>query len=561
MISETSDYSLSKDIESPSNITNVFKNQNQANQSIPQSPTENSQEHLTVSTKNPISEEEIINNVLLCYELSQEYWQKGEAANAIDALDYAYSQILTLAPQNNSLMEQMKEDLREMISKRIVEIYASKNSNVVGKHKAIPVIINKHVEEQIKILGISQNDGFFKQAYKRSGKYRSLIIEELKKAGLPEELSWLPLIESGFNVNALSNARALGLWQFISSTGYRFGLKRDQFIDERLDPIKSTKAAILYLKELHTLFGDWSTAIAAYNCGEHLVLNVIKKQKVNYLDNFWDLYERLPNETAQFFPRFIATLHIVNHPEQYGLDEIEIDKPLEFDTVEISKQVQLSEIAKAIGISEQLLHELNPELRHKMLPNTTYSLRIPPETKEILIASLDQLPSASLSALSAVDSETKNANKPNVVSQMSHKVQKGETLSQIARKYGVSVKQILQANRLRHQKNLQVGSIIKLPQVGSIIKMPIATETSLSKKIAKNNVKYARTHIVKRGETLWTIAQRYGTTPKEIMKFNKLNNQSLQKGQVLKIPIPFVESQKQNRNYSLNNSLIPTDIS
>ena len=143
-----------------------------------------------------------------------------------------------------------------------------------------------------------------------------------RKRVCPKSCRGFPLIESGYKVKALSKARALGLWQFIPSTGYKFGLKRDQYIDERIDPIKSTDAAIAYLKELHNIFGDWATVLAAYNCGENRVLRVIRSQNINYLDNFWDLYERLPRETARYVPRFLATLHIMNDLAQYGLDNV-----------------------------------------------------------------------------------------------------------------------------------------------------------------------------------------------------------------------------------------------
>jgi membrane-bound lytic murein transglycosylase D len=123
-------------------------------------------------------------------------------------------------------------------------------------------------------------------------------------------------------VRALSSARALGLWQFIPSTGHKFGLNRSQYVDERMDFVKSTHAAVAYLKELHNIFGDWSTVLAAYNCGENACCGSFATQNVNYLDNFWDLYQRLPRETARYVPRFFATLHIVKNPEKYGLDQI-----------------------------------------------------------------------------------------------------------------------------------------------------------------------------------------------------------------------------------------------
>ncbi len=229
-------------------------------------------------------------------EAAQEFWQKGELESALEALDKAYSLILTVEPDDPAKMVQQKEDLRFLISKRILEIYASRNIVVNGNHNAIPREINRNIQKEIKLFTKGPERRFFIDSYKRSGKYRSMILEKLEAAGLPAELSWLPLIESGFKVKALSRARALGLWQFIPSTGYKFGLKRNQYIDERIDFEKSSDAAIAYLKELHSIFGDWSTVLAAYNCGEGRVLRVIRTQNIKYLDDFWDLFGRLPFE-------------------------------------------------------------------------------------------------------------------------------------------------------------------------------------------------------------------------------------------------------------------------
>ena len=297
-------------------------------------------------------------------EVAQTFWQKGELEKALDALDKAYSLILDVDTQQNAKLIQQKEDLRFMISKRILEIYASRNIVVTGNHDEIPLEMNSHVQAELKCFTGYERD-YFRQAYARSGKYRPYILKALRKAGLPEELSWLPLIESGFKVKALSRARALGLWQFIPSTGYKFGLKRNRFIDERIDFIHSTDAAIAYLKELHSIFGDWATVLAAYNCGEGRVLQVIRTQNVNYLDNFWDLYQRLPLETARYVPRFFATLHIIKNPKKYGFEDLSLDPPLQFDTVEINRQVRLNDIAQAIGVAPEKLEDLNPELRYQ----------------------------------------------------------------------------------------------------------------------------------------------------------------------------------------------------
>jgi membrane-bound lytic murein transglycosylase D len=229
---------------------------------------------------------------------------------------------------------------------------------VTGQHNEIPITLNKYVQNEIKRL-TGPEKKFFVRSLERAQRYRPFIVSELKKAGLPEDISWLPLIESGFKIRALSPARALGLWQFIPSTGYKFGLSRNYYIDERLDPEKSTRAAIRYLKELHNLFGDWTTALAAYNCGESRILRIIRKQRINYLDNFWDLYQNLPRETSRYVPKFLATLYIVNHLDKYN---IKIDHPLlpvDFRICEIKKQVRLKDIAKEIGVNTTVLKELN----------------------------------------------------------------------------------------------------------------------------------------------------------------------------------------------------------
>jgi membrane-bound lytic murein transglycosylase D len=397
-----------------------------------------------------------------------------------------------------------------MISKRILEIYASRNIVVNGSYNAIPRVMNKHVQTEINRFTKGAERGFFIEAHKRSGRYRPHIVAALKKAGLPEELSWLPLIESGFKVKALSRSRALGLWQFIPSTGYKFGLKRDKLIDERMDPMKSTRAAIDYLKELHAIFGDWTTVLAAYNCGEGRVLNVIRRQNVNYLDNFWDLYERLPRETARYVPRFLATLHILDQPEMYGLSLTEVDMPLQNETVTISKQVHLKDLAKAIEIEEKALSELNPELRYKISPVDSYPLKVPVNKSEALLAHLDQIPVSS----------------PPTPAYVYHRVRQGESLSIIAKRYRSSVARIMRANNLRRSNYIVAGRLLKIPQRGYRYQPP---------QIPKPNYGRSVVHVVKKGDSLWTIAKQYGTTTKKIQHLNHLTRTDLHKGQSLTI--------------------------
>jgi membrane-bound lytic murein transglycosylase D len=444
----------------------------------------------------------------LC-QVSQEYWQKGELENAVESLDRAYALILSADTTEDPKLIQQIEDLRFMISKRILEIYASRNIVVNGNHNAIPVVVNSHVQAEIDLFTTGAERHYFIEAYKRSGKYRPQIVEALEASGLPKELSWLPLIESGYKVNALSRSRALGLWQFIPSTGYKFGLNRDKFIDERMDPAKSTKAAVEYLKELHRIFGDWSTVLAAYNCGEGRVLAVIRSQNVNYLDNFWDLYERLPRETARYVPRFLATLHILNKPETYGLDRIPVDPPLEFETVVVNRQVHLKQVANAIGIEEDILKELNPELRHKILPGDNYQLRVPTDSRELLLANIEQIPVAHLPQRAFIY----------------HRVQRGESLSVIARRYRTSVDSIRHANNMR-SNYIVAGKSLKIPQSGYLHETP---------EVPTIDGDQALIHLVRKGDSLYNIAKRYGTTTKKIQDLNNLGSTLLHKGQLLQI--------------------------
>jgi membrane-bound lytic murein transglycosylase D len=370
--------------------------------------------------------------------------------------------------------------------------------------------MNDQVEKALTLFK-GRERKFFLDAYQRSGRYRHDIVTALREAGMPEELSWLPLIESGFKVRALSRARALGMWQFIASTGYRFGLKRDTWVDERMDPEKSTQAAIAYLTELHNIFGDWITALAAYNCGAGRVLNRIKSQKINYLDNFWDLYHRLPRETAFYVPKFLAVLHIVNNPEAHGFVLPEVDAKLESEEVTINKQVHLKTVASRLKVSYTSLKDLNPELRQNLTPSRPYTLKIPVGKGEALLAMIKDIP----------------VYKPPVPPYVVHRVRYGESLSVIAEKYHTSVTAIMNMNGLTRRNYVKVGWRLKIPTKKGYVQ---------SSYLANNYKGSTTNYIVRKGDSLWKIANRYQTTVISIKTINNLHNSELQIGQVLKIP-------------------------
>lgn len=446
---------------------------------------------------------------------SQDLWEKGDLEGALKSLDRAYELILDV--DGDVDISRQKDDLRFLISKRILEIYASRYTVATGNGSEIPLIINEAVKKEIQRYTTSDRN-FFINSYRRSGLYRPIILKYLKEAGLPEELSWLPLVESGFRVKALSNARALGLWQFIPSTGYKFGLKRDRFVDERMDVEKSTEAAIAYLKELHGMFGDWMTVLAAYNCGEGRVLRVISRQHVNYLDDFWDLYRRLPYETARYVPRFLATLHIISDPDKYGMDlSNNLEDPFTYETVETNRCMRLRDIALHLNIPVETLKALNPELRYEITPDREYALKVPPGVGERFVLIAGKIPKA----------------KPPSPAFVIHRVKRGESLSVIARRYRSSVRAIMAYNKLKSSHMIREGRRLKIPMRGYGYVQPEGEKrVKISEILSTGKIIEYR---VRQGDSLFSLARRFRTTVSEIKRINDLRSDKLGIDQILRI--------------------------
>lgn len=462
-----------------------------------------------------------LEDAMAFYQEGQAALDRGDLDTALAKLDEAYGLIIKAKLPVDSPLCQEKNDLRILIAQRIQQTYAVRLPAPGAMDKSIPLAENPWVQKEIESFQTRERSQF-EEGYKRSGLYRPMIVDEFRKAGLPEQLSWLPMIESWFKPRALSRARALGLWQFISSTGYRYGLRRDKYVDERMDPLKATQAAAKYFSELHDLFGEWTTALASYNCGEFRVQNTIRSQRVDYLDNFWDLFQNLPYETARFVPRFIAALHIINDPAKYGFTLPDPDPPLVWETVTIEQPVKLATLSAELGLDPLMLSFLNPELRNDSTPNTPYALKVPAGYGQRAMAALPAVP---------------RWIPPDVIFSW-HSVRSGETLGAIARRYRTSVAAIQRLNNLRSSTLIRPGQKLKIPGRGGTP----SEETGAAGMRAA--VKPGGTdapggpviHKVRPGDTLFALARTYGTSIGRIREANGLRNDSLAIGQNLTIP-------------------------
>lgn len=280
----------------------------------------------------------------------------------------------------------------------------------------------------------------------RSGKYLELMKAILKEKSVPEDIAFLPFIESGFNPNAYSVARAVGPWQFIASTGKRYGLKIDWWRDERKDPVKSTHAAANYLKDLYEMFGSWNLAMAAYNAGEGKILKALNRSRS---DDYWDLLSTryIKKETKEYVPRFIAAKLIATDPHNYGFVDQQYHPPFTYDEVVIEKPLDLGIAAECAETSLEVVRELNPELRRWSTPPDvpSYTLRIPYGKKDLFMQNLAKIPVEERFSLTP------------------YVAKKGDSIKRLSTRTGVPVNVILDLNDDRGLKPLKAGEVIYLP--------------------------------------------------------------------------------------------------
>lgn len=368
----------------------------------------------------------------------------------------------------------------------------------------VPVVWNERVRNCLFYFQTIARSNM--QTYlERSGRYLPMMQAIFAQYGLPLDLCYLPIIESGFNTHAYSYAKALGPWQFIPSTGKNYGLDRDWWMDERRDFERSTHAAARYLGALYEMFGDWYLALAAYNGGEGRVGRTIAKQKTK---DFWQL--RLRKQTENYVPLYLASLIIAKEPERFGF-YINPEAPLRWDEVEVGKPIELKSLARHIGCDTDELVKLNPELLRGVTPPQTssYRLRVPPGKGATFAAVYDKIPQSERTEW------------------VRHTIARGETLSTIARRYGVSVQAIRDANKMKNNRIVAGHDLIVPVPVGAV-------RTAQSPRISPSETGEYR---VRAGESLWDIAQAHGTTADDLALRNHISSRGkIYPGQILKVP-------------------------
>ncbi len=368
-----------------------------------------------------------------------------------------------------------------------------------------PITINSHVEFFLDKFQNSMHKTFEKWL-ERSGRYLPMIQEELRKANMPLDLAYLPMIESGYRLTAYSRAKAVGPWQFMHATGRAYGLDIDNYIDERRDPIKSTHAAISFLSDLYAEFDSWELAVAAYNAGGGRVRQAIRKKGSR---DFWQLIKgsQLKNETKYYVPKLIAAIIIAKDPESYGFKNIAYEEPLAFETLEVPRWTTMEALAVACEAPLEEIHNLNRQLRRAITPPGTnyYTVRLPPGKKELTALNLPRVKATISTAYKT------------------HVIQKGETVSRICQKYDINKKTLLKANNLRSNM-LMAGKRLRIPYRTTSYKLIDESLMTAGLKPAEMLPENMIIHKIKPGETVSELSRRYNVPAHMIAAWNGLDN-------------------------------------
>jgi membrane-bound lytic murein transglycosylase D len=382
-----------------------------------------------------------------------------------------------------------------------------------------PVELNDAVLARVELYQGRLRE-WFSSALSRGGRYLPHIREVFASEGIPQDLAYVALVESAFKTNALSRAKARGVWQFIPATGKRYGLQQDWWVDERSDPEKATRAAAKYLKELYSLLGDWNLALAGYNAGEYKVIRGISHYGTS---DFWKLSRTraFRTETKNYVPMIHAAIVVAKAPEKYGFS-ITQDPALAYERVAVAGPLDLRIIAECLETPVDEIRALNPELRRLATPAAeSYPLRVPEGRGETLANCLANVP-----AEKRVQFRT-------------HVVARGQTLYSVAKKYGIRTQDLADANGVSTRKTLSIGTELIIPiepKPATMATHRVATPVSATTELSSGASSRVRiSYRIRPGDTLGSIATQYRTTVREIQSWNGLRGTRIAAGSLLTI--------------------------
>jgi len=373
----------------------------------------------------------------------------------------------------------------------------------------IPLTLNSKVNYFLNYFQTKGRSSFAKWI-SRSERYIPMMKEILRKEGMPEDLVYLAMIESGFTPHAISVASAVGPWQFMSGTGKRYDLRIDDWIDERRDPIKSTVAAALYLKELYALFNnDWYLAAAGYNAGENKILRAINMYDTR---DFWEISKGsyLKRETKDYVPKMLAAAIIAKEPARYGFADVAYLPAMDLDTVEIPSRTDLELIARLTDVPYQTLKELNPELRRWCTPPNypNYRLKLPKGKKELLLTEYAKIP--------------EDQRYTEKITYSRYRAKKKDTITSIARKFSTTPEKLAELNGLKSTSRLRGKNLLVPVQLASApAPKAVASEPAKSEQQAEIRELY-KYYTIKKGDTLYSLAKRFKVTTAILSTWNNL---------------------------------------
>ncbi|MEQ8423584.1 MAG: LysM peptidoglycan-binding domain-containing protein [Cyclobacteriaceae bacterium] len=402
--------------------------------------------------------------------------------------------------------------------------------------QSIPLTYNDKIHAFINYFTIKDRE-YTKMILRRKDLYFPIFEKYLAQYGLPDELKYLSIVESGLNPRAVSRVRAVGLWQFMSPTGRYFGLHNDWYVDDRMDPEKSTEAACKYLSQLYNMFNDWELALAAYNSGPGNVRKAIRRS--GYKKNFWEIYRYLPRETRAYVPQFVAIMYTLNYTQNLNFYETS-DLPLvAHDTLMVNHYLHFETFANLTGASMDDLLKLNPSVLRKAIPGTgrQYIIRVPLAAKENLLlqraAILDSASRVGKDELEALAKNTLGSTYGREL--VTHQVRSGDVLGKIAERYHVRVGDIKNWNNL-NSNVIRIGQRLKIWVLPSDreYRSTVASNQSPAKAQIHLLPPGTKFYTVEPGDTLWDISRKFeGLTIEKLKTLNNLKSTKLQPGQKL----------------------------